>query len=178
MEKEPLLSKQEFIIVIEWINTRWNNNTWSNNANVKRYYDDFKHFAPDTIWEAVNDLYDKGLKFAPTPSEVKSYCVRVSQSHAGEYERRLRQDIKGELPEGAKEGNRVGLARYLDGMGYDSFWQAVYETGHKRFVAGGALPYEGDFFKQPWVEAKEWFLAGKKNSKFLTGIVGAQEENV
>jgi len=176
MEKEPLLSKQEFVVVIEWINTRWNNNTWSNNANVKRYYDDFKNFAPDTIWEAVNDLYDKGLKFAPTPSEVKSHCVRVSQSHAGEYERRLRQDIKGELPEGAKEGNRVGLERYLDGMGYESFWQAVYETGHKRYVNGTPDKNDGELYKQPWEEAKEWFLEGKKNSKFLTGIVGTEKE--
>ena len=125
MENNPLLAKQEFVTMIQWINTRWNNNTWSNNANVKRYYDDFKNFAPDTVWEALNDLYDKGLKFAPTPSELKRQCVVVSQAHAGEYERRERQDIKGELTEGAKSSNREGLQRYLDGMGYDSFWQAV-----------------------------------------------------
>jgi len=176
MEKKHLLSKQEFVTMVQWINVRWNNNTWSNNANVKRYYDEFKNFAPDTVWEALNDLFDKGLKFAPTPSEVKSQCVKVSQSHAGEYERRERQDIKGELPEGAKEGNRIGLERYLDGMGYDSFWQAVYETGHKRYVNGTPDNNDGDYYKQPWEEAKEWFLSGKKNSKFLTGIVGADEE--
>ena len=50
MENNPLLAKQEFVTMIQWINTRWNNNTWSNNANVKRYYDDFKNFAPDTVW--------------------------------------------------------------------------------------------------------------------------------
>jgi hypothetical protein len=176
MENNPLLAKQEFVTMIQWINTRWNNNTWSNNANVKRYYDDFKNFAPDTVWEALNDLYDKGLKFAPTPSEVKRQCVVVSQAHAGEYERRERQDIKGELTEGAKSSNREGLQRYLDGMGYDSFWQAVYETGHKRFKSGQQTTAEGDFYKEPWDKAKEWFLEGKKNWGMIDSLVG--EENV
>tara|TARA_B100000085_G_scaffold196377_1_gene180101 strand:- start:194 stop:718 length:525 start_codon:yes stop_codon:yes gene_type:complete len=174
MENNPLLAKQEFVTMIQWINTRWNNNTWSNNANVKRYYDDFKNFAPDTVWEALNDLYDKGLKFAPTPSEVKRQCVVVSQAHAGEYERRERQDIKGELTEGAKSGNRIGLQRYLDGMGYESFWHAVYETGHKRYKSKQQTPAEGDYYKQPWEEAREWFLEGKKDWGILDSLVGKE----
>jgi len=175
MAIEPLLNKQEFITVIQWINTRWNNNTWSNNANVKRYYDDFKNFAPDTVWEALQDLYDRGSAFAPTPSELRKQCLSVSQAHAGEYERRERQDIKGELPEGAKMSNAEGLARYLDGTGYKSFWEAVYETGHKRYKSGGALKSEGDFYKQPWEEAKHWFLNGKKDFFGLSKLVGEEK---
>jgi len=176
MEMKPLLAKQEFVTMIQWINTRWNNNTWSNNANVKRYYDDFKSFAADTVWEALNDLYDTGLKFAPTPSELKKQCTVVSQSHAGEYERRQREDVIGVLPEGAKSSNREGLQRYLDGMGYGSFWEAVYETGHKRFKSGTQTKAEGDFYEQPWEQAKEWFLEGKKNWGILDSLIG--EENV
>ena len=61
-------------------------------------------------------------------------------------------------------------------MGYDSFWEAVYETGHKRFKSGTQTKAEGDFYKQPWSEAKEWFLEGKKNWGILDSLIG--EENV
>tara|TARA_B100000902_G_scaffold323158_1_gene316809 strand:- start:2178 stop:2708 length:531 start_codon:yes stop_codon:yes gene_type:complete len=170
MAKE-LLSKQEFVTMVQWINARWNNNLYTNNANVKRYWDDYKHFSPDTVWEALNDLFDAGLKFAPTPSEWKRQCTIVSQAHAGEYERREREDIKGELPYGgeAKMSNRDGLNKYLDGMGYESFWHAVYETNRKKLENGTLEKYQDPkMFEQPWEKAKEWFLDGKRGS--LAGV--------
>jgi hypothetical protein len=175
---KPLISKQEFVVMVNWINDRWTNNTYTQ-VNLKRYYDDFKNFSPDTAWEALQDLFDKGLKFAPTPSEWRKQCLSVSQAHAGEYERRDRSDIKGELPTGeeAMSANREGLIRYLDGMGYGSFWEAVYEAGHKRYINGQATVTDGDLYKQPWEEAKKWFLEGKSGSQYLTGII-PPEENV
>jgi hypothetical protein len=55
----PLTSKQEFIMMINWINVRWVNNPIYVQKNIKLYYDDFKFFSPDTNWEAINNLYDK-----------------------------------------------------------------------------------------------------------------------
>ena len=156
MAKE-LLSKQEFVTIVQWINARWNNNLYTNNANVKRYWDEYKHFSPDTVWEALNDLFDAGLKFAPTPSEWKRQCTIVAQSHAGEYERREREDIKGELPFGgeAKMSNRDGLNKYLDGMGYESFWHAVYETNRKKLENGTLETYQNPKdFEQPGGKSK------------------------
>lgn len=164
-------SKEEYLMIINWINARWVNNTIYTRENLKKYYDDFKHFTPDTNWEAVNDLYDEGRKWAPTPSEWKAKANRIAEATGGggavQYEALLESG-----------GNRAGLEEYLSRNNYDSFWHAVYETGHKRFKANALEKHEDpETYKRPWSKAKDDYLASKKNSrlaKILSNAVGEE----
>jgi len=164
-------SKEEYLIIINWINSRWVNNPIYTRENLKKYYDDFKHFTPDTNWDAINGLYDEGRKFAPTPSEWKARANRLAEGTGGggavQYEAMLESG-----------SNREGLNEYLSRMNYDSFWHAVYETGHKRYKANALEKHEDpETYKRPWSEAKDDYLASKKNSrlaKILSNAVGEE----
>tara|TARA_Y100000592_G_C5402682_1_gene283949 strand:+ start:125 stop:622 length:498 start_codon:yes stop_codon:yes gene_type:complete len=150
----PLTSKQEFILMINWINVRWVNNPIYVQKNIKLYYDDFKFFSPDTNWEAINNLYDKGSKFAPTPSEWRKACMNVYESMGGHYENR---DIKGKLEAGEEE-ERYTLKVYLREHGFESFRHAVYMHLQKQQKQDRLMPYQEDNdYQAPWSEAKEWF---------------------
>ncbi len=150
---EPLLSKEEFIMMINWINARWVNNPVYTKENLKRYYDDFKHFSPDTNWTALQDMYDEGRKFVFTPSEWKKKCTDLMIGWGG----RNNDTPKGAIESGIK-GNRDGLQRYLKENGYESFRHAVYMTLQKKQKMGQLPSYQKDNdYSAPWEEAKEWF---------------------
>ena len=123
------ISGSDFLEMVEWINDRFTPGWTPDRAAA--YAKDLKAYKPEDIWDAIYRLYDRGLEYAPTGSQVKKEVTVVVKDRM----MRARQEAQG-LP--AMSNTDMGWRAWRARLGYSgmTFQQAI-EKRHQELWPNG-----------------------------------------